>query len=47
MQEDLKAVLAGIVALATCLLVWVIFCFAIGLFARLMWIPLSFGWNVI
>lgn len=47
MKEDLQAVMTAIVALATCLLLWVVLCFAVGLFAKLMWIPLSFGWNVI
>lgn len=47
MKEDLIAMLTGVLAIALSALAWAAGCVVLGLAARLMWIPLTFGWNLI
>lgn len=47
MKDDLETFVAMILAVILSLLMWATACVVLGFFAKLMWIPLTYGWNLI
>lgn len=47
MKEDIENILVNLLAWAIGAAGWVVCWFLAGVVARLTWIPLSFGWNLI
>ncbi len=47
MKEDIETGLAGILAVVLGICMWAVGCIVFGLIAKLMWIPISFGWSLI
>jgi hypothetical protein len=47
MKDDIEALVAGVIAIVASVLLSAVACFALGLFAKLVWIPLSMGWNLL